>query len=70
MLKQSFKQTGILVRFIVRQDRVRIPIWIISLLLITFSTSNFLFWFIRKSTRKTSNSANDDKSSNDSYGRT
>ena len=39
MLKQSFKQTGILVRFIVRQDRVRIPIWIISLLLITLSTA-------------------------------
>ena len=70
MLKQSFKQTGILVRFIVRQDRVRIPIWIISLLLITLQYSNFLFWFIRKSTRKTSNSANDVKSSNDSYGRT
>ena len=26
-------------RFILRQDRVRIPIWIISLLLITFSTA-------------------------------
>ncbi|WP_342599778.1 ABC transporter permease [Psychrobacillus sp. FSL H8-0483] len=39
MSKQPLKHTGMLVRFILRQDRLRIPIWIIALVLITFSTA-------------------------------
>lgn len=40
MPKQTFRYTGMLVRFILRQDRIRILIWIIALLLITLSTAN------------------------------
>ncbi|MFF2754051.1 ABC transporter permease [Psychrobacillus sp. NPDC058041] len=39
MSKQLFKYTGILARFILQQNRLRIPIWIIALLLITLSTA-------------------------------
>lgn len=39
MMKHLFNQTGALVRFILRRDRVRFPIWIISLSLITFSVA-------------------------------
>jgi ABC-2 type transport system permease protein len=35
MFKQSFLNTGRLARLIVRRDRIRLPIWIISLVLIT-----------------------------------
>ncbi|WP_391206578.1 ABC transporter permease [Psychrobacillus sp. L4] len=39
MSKQPFKYTRMLARFILRQNRLRIPIWIIALLLITLSTA-------------------------------
>ncbi|WP_391119151.1 ABC transporter permease [Psychrobacillus sp. L3] len=39
MSKQPFKHTGMLARFILRQNRLRIPIWIIALLLLTLSTA-------------------------------
>ncbi|QFF97551.1 ABC transporter permease [Psychrobacillus glaciei] len=40
MSKQLFKHTGMLAYFILRQNRLRISIWIIALLLITLSTAN------------------------------
>ncbi|GAE37240.1 ABC transporter permease [Halalkalibacter akibai] len=39
MWKQLYNQTGSIVRFIVRRDRVRMPIWIISLTIITLVTA-------------------------------
>ncbi|WP_249871495.1 ABC transporter permease [Oceanobacillus saliphilus] len=36
---QLFKNTGKLTRFQLRQDRVRIPVWIISLSILTFATA-------------------------------
>lgn len=40
MSKQLFKHTGMLVRFQLRQDRLRILIWILALVLITCSTAS------------------------------
>ncbi len=40
MWKQLFNQTGTLIRFIIRRDRIRIPIWLLSLVGITLLTAN------------------------------
>ncbi len=40
MWKQLYNQTGRLSRFIVRRDRIRLSIWLISLTLITILTAN------------------------------
>lgn len=39
MKRELFTGTGKLIAFIIRRDRLRIPIWIISLALITFATA-------------------------------
>lgn len=39
MNKQLYNKTGALSRFILRRDRIRIPIWLISLSLITFAVA-------------------------------
>lgn len=38
-MKQLFSQTGTLIRFILRRDRMRLLVWIISLSLITFAVA-------------------------------
>ncbi|RNA70005.1 ABC transporter permease [Alteribacter keqinensis] len=40
MKKQLFNQTGRLSRFILRRDRVRLPVWILSIALVTFLTAS------------------------------
>ncbi|OIJ21472.1 ABC transporter permease [Anaerobacillus alkalidiazotrophicus] len=40
MWKQFYTQTGRLSYFILRRDRIRIPIWLLSLTLVTFLTAN------------------------------
>src|SRR5690625_5250140 len=40
MNKQLYNKTGTLSRFILRRDRIRIPLWLISLSLITFVVAN------------------------------
>ncbi|MFC0471097.1 ABC transporter permease [Halalkalibacter kiskunsagensis] len=40
MRKQLFSQTGTLASFIIRRDRIRLPIWLISFLLITIVTAS------------------------------
>ena len=40
MARQLFDKTGLLSRFILRQDRIRIPVWLISLCVITFVVAN------------------------------
>ncbi|TQR20541.1 ABC transporter permease [Psychrobacillus vulpis] len=40
MSKKLYRHTGVLVRFLLSQNRLRIPIWIIALVLITFSTAS------------------------------
>ena len=40
MWKQLYIQTGTMSRFILRRDRIRLPIWIFSILLVTLLTAN------------------------------
>lgn len=40
MWKQLYNQMGILSRFIIRRDRIRLPIWLLSITLITIVTAN------------------------------
>ncbi|MEK3889141.1 ABC transporter permease [Bacillus sp. FSL K6-3431] len=40
MTKQLYNKTGSLFRFILRRDRIRIPIWLLSLSVVTFAVAN------------------------------
>ncbi|WP_368505361.1 ABC transporter permease [Alkalihalophilus sp. As8PL] len=39
MWKKQFSQTGRMTRFVLRRDRIRLPIWLISIVLITIATA-------------------------------
>ncbi|MBS4210081.1 ABC transporter permease [Bacillus sp. FJAT-50079] len=40
MAKQLYNKTGLLFRFILRRDRIRIPVWLLSLCVVTFAVAN------------------------------
>jgi ABC-2 type transport system permease protein len=40
MSKQVYKNTGVLARFIIRKDRIRIPIWLIAIAFVTMLTAS------------------------------
>lgn len=39
MIKRLFKKTGVLIRFTLRRDRIRISVWLMSLFLVTISVA-------------------------------